>query len=632
MKVRAVMTLRLAAVALILTVCSATLIAAERDELGRTEKLRVLVDKVIHYATDDEGVVREVAAAGFNVVTPREGGGNLAGVQRVAELAAKYGIYHMPWMRGTLTANEDVPEQEKLVWAGGHVSNLYSPNSDGLWDWMSELIVGYANISAQQPALIGVFLDYENYDRPAVNNAYYLSYDSKIMGEFAAAQGLELPELAPEERFPWLKDHGLHEEFNEFQVAHWRQRCRTLRKAVDAINPKFRFCVYPAPGTKFIREAICAEWGTAQAPLILADAVTYGRGGWGLSHRSALLSNRGALLNRRAQVQQDSIPFMYMGGLDPVCAGADPEFLGRSAVMSAEATDGYWVFYEGPAYDGDHPAYFNWFTRANQAITEGNYDFWREPRETPDIDSATAELKRRADELQVQAIFAQPGRGEGNNTRLRGQHLILVDVRDDGSLQATLTNPGLGQYMSAAEWTALSPQGHQVGQGKTPAGQSSTIELTGLAPAIYNVVISAGHNHWSFSASKHAWAVLTPLHIFVSVGRLYFWVPEGTQKFSITITSPAPRETATLRILDPQGNKMAQVTTVGAPEGKATAEVQVPEALQSNIWSITLTAGEVGVLEDAWISFGDNLPPYVSPSPTRMLIPAGEPTRSQLAQ
>ena len=116
------------------------------------------------------------------------------------------------------------------------------------------------------------------------------------------------------------------------------------------------------------------------------------------------------------------------------------------------------------------------------------------------------------------------------------------------------------------------------------------------------------------------------------MGRLYFWVPEGTQQFTIAIRSPAPGESATLRVLDPQGNEMTQVTTVGAPDGIVTAEVQVPEALQGKAWSISLTAGDVGVLEDAWISFSDNLPPYASPSPTRMLIPAGEPTRGQLPQ
>ncbi len=634
MRVTTVVTLRLTVVALIVTGCGATLMAAERNELGRTDKLRVMVDKTLMRANDwhmTEDNVREIAAAGFNVVTPRIGGNVFARVRRVTELSAKYGIYHMPWMRGTLKTT-DSPERTRFVWSNGHVANLFSPNSDEFWAWTHRLIIGYAQLSVEEPALIGVFLDYEVYDRPKAGNAYGLSYDTKIMGEFAAAQGLELPELAPEERLSWFEEQELHDEFEEFQVAHWRERCRTLREAVDAINPTFQFCLYPAPGSKFMREAAYPEWATAQAPVIVADAITYGRGGSALSHRSALLGNRGSLLNRMAQVQEASIPIMYMGGLDPVCPGADPEFLGKSAVMSAEGTDGYWVFYEGPEYDDDHPAYFDWFTRANEAITGGNYDFWREPRETPDIDSVTTELKRKADELQVQAIFAQPGRGEGTNTRLRGQHLILVAIGDDGSLQATLTNPGLGQYMSPAEWTVFSPQGDEVGHGETPVKQSSTIELTSLPPGIYNIVIDAGHNHWSFSASQHAWAVVAPFHPCSRMGRLYFWVPAGTQQFTITIRSPAPIESATLTVLDPQGNEMTQVTTVGAPDGIVTAEVQVPEALQGNSWSMTLTAGDVGVLEDAWISFGDNLPPYASPSPTRMLIPAGEPTRRQLQQ
>jgi len=168
---------------------------------------------------------------------------------------------------------------------------------------------------------------------------------------------------------------------------------------VDAINPTFQFCVYY--DSKFIREAIYPEWATAQAPLILATAITYGRGVSFLSHRDALLNNHKQLLDRMAPVQEANIPFMYMGGLDPSVKGADPEFLGKSAVMSAEGTDGYWVFYEGAHYNTDHKDYFEWFTRANQAIVGGNFAFWREARETPDEYVTDTIIEPQTDKIQV---------------------------------------------------------------------------------------------------------------------------------------------------------------------------------------------------------------------------------------
>jgi hypothetical protein len=43
-------------------------------------------------------------------------------------------------------------------------------------------------------------------------------------------------------------------------------------------------------------------------------------------------------------------------------------FSGKNAVMIDQVADGYWVFCEGPGYDGEHEQYFA----------------WREPRSTPD--------------------------------------------------------------------------------------------------------------------------------------------------------------------------------------------------------------------------------------------------------
>jgi len=366
---------------------------------GRAEKLRVLVDKVLMafnkwVMTEDH--VREIAEAGFNVVSPRLGNDDMNEVRKIAGLAQKYGIYHMPWMRGTLVAKGDV----KLVWRDGSEQELASPNSDELWDWMTGLIVSYAKISTEYPNLSGVFLDYENYSPGNQGNCYDLSYDTKILTEFAEARGIELPGLPADERYSWLKEKGLHDKFTDFQINHWRERCRALREAVHAINPKFQFCVYPALGTLFMKEAIYPEWTTEAAPLILADPYIYGRPGGLLPHKEALKANQTILKKNLAYARSRKIPFIYMGGLDPAVRGADPEFCGRNAAMSAFATDGYWVFYEGHTYDKDHPDYFHWFTAANQAIVAGNRKFAWEKRETPDPGNS-ADFQRKTDKPQV---------------------------------------------------------------------------------------------------------------------------------------------------------------------------------------------------------------------------------------
>lgn len=349
------------------------------------DKLRVLVDKVL--MADNNWVmtdahVAEIANAGFNVVSPRRGNKDIDEVRRIAKLARTHGIRHLPWMRGTLLVPEDLPDDSdvRLVWADGTQQDLYSPNAEELWDWMSQQILAFARVSVEEPALMGVFLDFENYAPRSQSNAYPLSYDTRILDSFSQAKSLEIPTLAPAERKRWLEDNLQHEAFTEFQVESWRLRCRQLRQAVDEINPTFQFCVYPAPGTFFVERAVWPEWTSTQAPLILADGTTYGRPAALVPHEQALVANRRRIEPRPQRVTVE--PFHYLGGINPLIEGADPEFSAKNAVMLADATDGYWVFYEGPEYSGSHSDYFDWFRWANQAIVEARFEAQHEPRQT----------------------------------------------------------------------------------------------------------------------------------------------------------------------------------------------------------------------------------------------------------
>ncbi|MFH1567666.1 MAG: hypothetical protein ABIL09_06655 [Gemmatimonadota bacterium] len=406
-------TLALAATAGLLLVTGAAAQRPPRADLGRGAKLRILVDKVMQPEAGwhtEEWMVAEAAAAGFNVWSPRQGNDDLAEVARVSQWCARHEIYHMPWMRGSLAAPEG-PEADgrRLVWSSGAQQPLWSPNADEFWQWTRDLVLAYARLSAADSTLVGVFLDYENYaPGSGGGNLYELSYDDLILAAFAAARGLDLPALALDQRRPWLEAQQLHGAFAQFQLDHWRQRCRALRQAVDALAPGFQFCIYPAPGTLFMTAAAYPEWATARAPLILADASIYGRPGSWAGHAEGLEANRKLLAERRAwALAQPGGPFMYAGGIDPVVKGADPEFSGRNAAMSAQLGDGYWVFYEGPTYAGTHRDYFHWLTRANRAIESRDWAFWQAPRQTPDV-YGLAELAAATDRPQLVLFDSRP--------------------------------------------------------------------------------------------------------------------------------------------------------------------------------------------------------------------------------
>ncbi len=599
-----------------------------RQDLGRRVKLRILVDKVMQPEAGwvtEQWMVKATAEAGFNVFSPRRGHDRPDEVRQVTAWCTRHGIYHMPWMRGSLSAPAG-PEADgkRLVWAGGGEQPLWSPNSDEFWEWTNRYIVEYAKISAENDHLMGVFLDYENYaPGPREGNLYSLSYDDAVLREFATSKGISLPGLDPAERKPWLDAQGLHDEFAEFQIEHWRQRCRTLRRAVDAIEPTFQFCIYPAPGTPFMVEATYPEWATEKAPLILADASTYGRSSRFLPEQEALQQNRQKLLVRMKVPEEAGIPFIYTGGIDPVVRGADPEFSGKNAVMICDVTDGYWIFYEGPAYTKqDHADYWKWFTWANRAIAAGSFQAQHEPRQTPE--NWTLEV--------FEQMGGRPGLAApevtGEETtyplvRLRRENVLVLACKAGRPARVTLKNQPVADYKSMLVWDVRDPELAKVASGTIPHGEAGTVTFTPRTDGVYLLGASAGSCAYSVIGSNVPIGLYAgePLKLIRGAERLYFTVPETVLQFTLTIEG-AGAETVRVNVFDPDGNQAATGQTT--PE-RATAEVEVAAGEQAGrVWSLQLTRADAGVLEDNSIQLDPRLAPTLSLVPEHVFEAAAE--------
>ena len=137
--------------------------AAQRERLGREDKWRIVVDKVMQPEVGwvtEEWMVKAASDAGFNVFCPREGARNLDAVRQVTAWCQKYGIYHMPWIRGTLGTDGAEADGKRVVWSGGGEQALWSINSDEFWEWTHKYIGAYAQMSAENEHLIGVFNKY----------------------------------------------------------------------------------------------------------------------------------------------------------------------------------------------------------------------------------------------------------------------------------------------------------------------------------------------------------------------------------------------------------------------------------------------------------------------------------------
>ena len=595
----------------------------DRDKLGTSDKYRILVDKVVSAANDwvfTPDHMKEIRDAGFNVVCPRVGGHELARCRKQTLMAQEAGLYHMAWMRGTLTAKAP----PRLVWQDGTEQELCSPNSDELWDWTTELIVGHARISADLPAFIGTFLDYENYSKNSRGNCYALSYDSKILGEFAAAKELELPELAPAERYPWLVKQGIHDDFRAFQIASWRARCRELRKAVDAINPRFQFIVYPAPGTLFMREAIWHEWATPEAPLILADCCCYWRRSSDLG--TALQTNHQQLMANMRSLTASGIPFLYAGGLDPICKGVDPEFCGRSAVMASDGTHGYWVFYEGPEYDKQHRAYFDWFRRANGEIVASRYGLFRDVERKaviPEEVTIPAGSSYCGATLQPLTGDAMPADQKGAAFTVRGVHSYVVLARAGERIRGEVRVQRLGFYASGCAYGVFDPDGKEVAKGAAKVGEPALIDCPAVKSGVHQIVVDTGQNGGRVSLeNQHFCHAGRDVALLMSQPSAWVYVmPEASKALLAVVGSPGARgESAAMAVFDPSGAQAARGETLDG--GRFDAELDVAPAMGGKAWRVQFGRASMGVLEDFRCELGAGCSELIATHPTRLLIPA----------
>ncbi|MFO8013482.1 MAG: hypothetical protein R6X20_09275 [Phycisphaerae bacterium] len=606
--------------------------APDRTALGREVKYRVLVDKVMQPTRDwvtEEWMVEEAARTGFNVFCPRAGYDRLDEVRRAAAWCRERGIFFMPWMRGTLGAPKGKEaDGKRYVWADGTVEPLWSPNSDAFWDWTARYVVAYATIAAENPHLVGVFLDYENYWTKGKPNCYDLSYDDIILEKFAKARGLDLPALPVAERKAWLQEKGLHDAFAAFQVDHWRTRCRALRKAVDSRDPGFRFCVYPAPGTPFMVQALYPEWATKRAPLVLADACTYGNRSGALLLRNGLLANRDRLLERRKVPEEAGINYLYVGGIDPAVRGAGPEFSGKNADIISQATDGYWVFYEGPeyAYEGpdpkkNHRAYFDWFARANRDIAAGRFDLWQEPRESPDAETqAVLALVRRLREAGLAPLTDEPlpEKARGTTFRIRQRHTVLIRVADGETLAGRLACRQLARYTTPCAYVLLNLDGKRLGHGHVPPGKAVEISRPPGEAGWYLLILDTGRNAARFHArSQHTCLVGPRLHLIHAQPRAYFLPMPGAERIRLVLESPSPGETARLVLRDPDGREVAAADTVEKERVEVTAKI--PPPARGRPWSVDLGKAKTGGCEDMTLEFLGGAVPLLAPHPGRLL-------------
>ena len=363
-------------------------ILVERASIGRPSDFEEdrAADRFGHYAE-----------LGFNIISPRRyfrtgprTDEELGVIERAAKHAGDLGMYYLQWQRGSFNYKRyDADPDTRFVHRDGIVYDAVSPSSERFWELLEQAVLPMVEISVRQPVM-GVFFDFEKYapdgpdggGRGFTGHWYPPSYDDAAWERFFSNRGEPVPDIGYAERHPYLAERGLAKAFATRSFEYWNERMRALRKKIDAINPRFRFFVYPQGWTDFINRAM-TELGTERAPLVRAAHMTYRRGNpikkwsesWRIPDEQALRLDEAFLSRYKnifANAGHDYIGGIYTGGLVMI----EPQLAARKAALFASFVDGFWVF-GSSELDPDTrlgKRYDEWWTLANRAAIQGERD------------------------------------------------------------------------------------------------------------------------------------------------------------------------------------------------------------------------------------------------------------------
>jgi hypothetical protein len=152
-----------------------------------------------------------------------------------------------------------------------------SPIDDTYWTQIVEdAAVAVANLSLYTP-IWGVVLDLENYRQVSTDpwHPWTYSFDGPAMMAFSNASGVVVPPLAPAERYPWLKDNGLLENFTRWQESRLSYLANRTEQKVHAINPNISLGVL-AFANAWTHWSVLEGFSSPIAPVTAWTEKTYG--------------------------------------------------------------------------------------------------------------------------------------------------------------------------------------------------------------------------------------------------------------------------------------------------------------------------------------------------------------------
>ena len=205
--------------------------------------------------------------------------------------------------------------------------------------WLGQLLCEarlVAELSKEHPSIKGFLVDTEMY-AGQIMWRWHCSFDDQTLAAVAAVMkrrgrlkaGLDPMQAPRAERYEWLKDNGLLDDYFDIQEELVAGLGRRFRQEIDKINPKLVLGFLPY-------EANWHSHGWARGlsspgrPVLICSEAEYSPG---FTPRT---------LSRIANLRARKIPCRYWPGL--MIGAFSPKQLAYQARRCLQAADGYWMF------------------------------------------------------------------------------------------------------------------------------------------------------------------------------------------------------------------------------------------------------------------------------------------------
>ena len=308
---------------LMASACAGVACAQGLPEWVTTEKLRGAF--IQDWGSFDlDAHLKKLSEAGFNAVIPTHGyAPGMAGqIERFKDLSDAYGLHYVAsqhvFRMVQRYKNEMGEKYPAMILKDGTKGALPSIVDPGFW----EITLTNA-VTLAKAGLSGVVFDleaYGYYDQQYLENP---DVSDMTMRAFAAAckPAAGVLERVPEDRWGWIEEQGLGDEYYAVMEAEVGKIAARLRDQVRAVNPEFLLGILLTPKDWFFRGFV-KGLGAPEFPALYLPEHTY-RSGYGERARAVIdfqddpqlnaLCCPGVELNKNTPLQMAEACWQYFG-------------------------------------------------------------------------------------------------------------------------------------------------------------------------------------------------------------------------------------------------------------------------------------------------------------------------------